>query len=255
MASRIRQAVKQSLSSVGLLEPLKEVAAYVFHPAREFKRIAKANGWSKWDELVPASEFPKTCASIITELKSEGHEFGDYLEFGVSRGSSLAHMHHALREAGLGSVRQIGFDSFEGMPKGSHKEGWGDGWFASTVPATRTYLTKRGVDLSRIELVKGWFNQTCTEETVRRLNLRKASIIMVDCDIYSATCEVLRFIPQLIDTRAAIIFDDWGWQSDKNEIGQQEAFAEFLSANPDIKASPRPDYAYIPQARIFMLSR
>jgi hypothetical protein len=50
-----------------------------------------------------------------------------------------------------------------------------------------------------------------------------------------------------------LVFDDWGWRADRGEIGQKEAFAAFMAANPGLRASPLP--AYIPQARIILLTR
>jgi hypothetical protein len=215
-------------------------------------RAAQSRGLAPWSPLVPISAFSQTCALAIRTLQDERHEFGDYLEFGVSRGTSLACMHAALRDAGLGHVRAIGFDSFEGMPEESVAQGWNAGAFYSTMPATVAYLRKNNVDLSNVELVRGWFKDTCTPATVQRLAIAKASLIMIDCDIYTASCEALAFCAPLIKDSAVIIFDDWGWRADKQAIGQKEAFAEFLSANPRLVATPLQP-AYRPQARVFAM--
>jgi O-methyltransferase len=62
---------------------------------------------------------------------------GSYLEFGVSRGSSMACAYHSLCAAGLDETRLIGFDSFEGLPPEASKEGWAPGQYRSTLEATR----------------------------------------------------------------------------------------------------------------------
>lgn len=41
---------------------------------------------------------------------------GDYVEFGVSRGTSLACMSHALADENVPGVRMLGFDSFRDLP-------------------------------------------------------------------------------------------------------------------------------------------
>ena len=165
----------------------------------------------------------------------------------------MACVYHVLQKSRLEHVRLIGFDSFEGLPPEAADEGWSPGEFHSTFSATRRYLAGRRVNLDRVSLVKGWFRDTLTPETRSRLAMTKASLIMIDCDIYSASKEALTFCAPLIGERAVIVFDDWGWRSDSNEIGQREAFDEFLDDNPTLQAEPLP--AYIPQARVFLVWR
>jgi O-methyltransferase len=203
--------------------------------------------------LVPEAELAASYDYAIKRLAAEGHKFGDYLEFGVSRGTSLACMYHSLADAGLDHVRLIGFDSFEGLPPEAAEEGWAPEQFASTMGATQRYLRSRGVELDRVSLVKGWFRETLRPSTTDRLNLGKASLIMIDCDIYSASKQALWYCAPLIQDQAVLIFDDWGWRADKGERGQREALEEFLEAFPSFKHESLP--AYIPQARMFHLSR
>ncbi len=250
-------ALKSTLSHLGILSPLKK-ARYELNEAKwktklKLKRVAMAYGLAKWKPLIPEQKYARICNQIIDELQQNGHKFGDHLEFGVSRGTSLATMRHSLKKANLGHIRSIGFDSFKGMPAGSEEEGWDKGAFASTESATKSYLEKQGVDLSNVHLVKGWFNETCNDDTIQKYGMNKASIVMIDCDIYSATCEVLNFIEPLLAETSVLIFDDWGWRSDINEIGQKEAFEEFIDKHPEFTASPRP--TYLDQARIFLMKR
>ena len=212
-----------------------------------------ARGWIEWQPLVPSEPFSRSCDRAISTLRNDGHEFGDYLEFGVSRGTSMACMFHALQRAALDNVRLVGFDSFAGMPVEAETQGWKRGAYASTLTATRRYLKRNGVDLDRVRLIKGWFRDTLTDRTVRQLDLRKASLIMVDCDIYTASKEALWFCEPLITDTAVIMFDDWGSRADYDELGQREAFAEFLAEFADFSAEPLE--AYIPEARIFLLKR
>jgi hypothetical protein len=101
--------------------------------------------------------------------------------------------------------------------------------------------------------VKGWFKDTLTPETCREHSLTKASLIMVDCDIYSASREALPFCGPLIQDRALLLFDDWGCRSDAGEIAHKEAFEEFLTQYPDLQAEPLP--GYFPQSRVFLVRR
>lgn len=205
-----------------------------------------------WNPLVPEDELITGYRNAIQTLGDPGR-LGDYLEFGVSRGTSLACMFHALKRENVSHVRLIGFDSFEGLPPEASTEGWRPGDYRSTEHATRRYLSKKGVDLARVRLVKGWFKDTLTPEARDRLNISKASLIMIDCDIYSASREALWFCEPLIRDQAAIFFDDWGWRSDEGKIGQKEAFEEFLAEFPQFWSEPLP--SYLPQARVFLLRR
>jgi hypothetical protein len=202
---------------------------------------------------VPVKEFTASCEFAIRTLQGDNHVFGDYLEFGVSRGTSIVCMARALSAAGLKKVRLIGFDSFLGMPPEAATQGWLPGQYFSSIRATQAHLISEGVDLDRVELVKGWFKDSLNDRTVQSLDLQKASLVMVDCDIYTASKEALWFVGPLIEDEAVIIFDDWGWRSDSGQIGQREAYAEFLDAFPQFTSKPLP--AYRPEARIFRITR
>lgn len=242
------------MGSIGLLSPARRVKQSMCTLKIRAQNAIHAAGWGQWQALVPIDSFMSSCELAIRALREKNHEFGDYLEFGVSRGTSMACMYHALRNSGLTDARLFGFDSFEGMPDEASEQGWLPGQYASTIGATRRYLKTMGVNLRNFRLIKGWFKESLTAATIERFNLRRASIIMVDCDIYSASKEALWFCAPLIAKEAVIIFDDWGWRADNNQIGQQEAYAEFLEAFPHFQSlSLEP--AHIPQARIFLLTR
>lgn len=240
----MRKQVKQLVSALGLGGPAQ--AAWM---------AMKARGLTPWQPLVPEQEFRACVAGAVRRLRdgADGHLSGLYLEFGVSRGTSLACVHNVLREAGVEDVRLIGFDSFEGMPAGSETEGWQQGDFRSSLSATRRYLAGKGMDMKRVDLVQGWFADTLTPETRERLGLSTASLIMVDCDIYTASKEALEFCLPCIGDQAVIMFDDWGEAERMGKVGQKEAFNEFLEANPGLKASELPGYNA--SSRVFHVRR
>ena len=238
----MREAVKKALDVVGLLGPL-----------RRGKRAMYVRGLLEWRPLVPQQEFSASCDFAIRTLLENGHRFGDYLEFGVSRGTSMSCMYHVLRRAALLNVRLFGFDSFAGLPSEAEQQGWQPGAFASTLTATQRYLKMMDVQLDEVHLIKGWFKDTLTSETAERFNLRKASLIMIDCDIYTASKEALWFCAPLIVDQAVIIFDDWGADANVGRLGQREAHSEFLDTFPHFTSEQLP--AYIPEARMFLVTR
>jgi O-methyltransferase len=234
------------------IRPIKQAVRQKLAPVEWAVRSRVLWGWKI---LVPKEEFTHCARNAIRTLQrsDQAEPTGDYLEFGVSRGTSLACMFHALASEHASNVRLIGFDSFEGMPAEAATQGWRPGAYRSTIHTTRRYLSKAGVDLTRVQLVKGWFDDTLTSETRRRLDISKASLIMIDCDIYTASRQALWFCEPLIHDQAVIFFDDWGWRSDLEKIGQREAFDEFLAEFPSLSAEPLP--AYLPQARVFLVIR
>lgn len=238
----MKQMVSRILGAVGLLQP----ARYAWMLMR---RLAPPK------PLVPEQAFyASVCAAIDVLLEHVPEtKFGDYLEFGVNRGTSMACVYRALLGKGLSHVRLIGFDSFQGLPPEAAEDGWVPGDFKSSLQATRAYLSSMDVDMQRITLVEGWFSQTCTEETKIRLSLKKASLIMVDCDIYSASRDVLRYVEPLIQDYAIVICDDWGARTGYEQRGQSDAFEEFLKEHPLLSAQTLPSYG--PLSRVFLVLR
>ena len=237
-----RALIGTALSLVGLLSP-----------ARTIENKLKAYGWLKASPLVPQEAFKRSCVEAVQALREKKHQFGDYLEFGVSRGTSYACAYHAFKGCGLPEMRLIGFDSFEGFPKEAIDQGWYPGSGASALSTTMRYLRKEGVPEERIKLVKGWYRDTLTPKVFVEQGLSKASILMLDCDLYTSTQEALAFSEPLIDDHAVMFFDDWGYRSEVGKIGQKEAFEEFLAAFPALSATPLP--AYNRYARAFLVSR
>lgn len=235
------KTLRSVLASIGLLEP-----------SRSLKRQMHASGLLPWRPLVPEEAFSSSIRNGLRTLQEMGHDFGDYVEFGVSRGTSMACSAAEIRKAGL-RMRLIGFDSFEGLGDEAEDNGWSKGAFASTEAATRRYLKSNQVDMADVELVKGWFCDTATLATRQRLGIEKASLLMIDCDTYEASKDALDFASALLKDDMVVVFDDWGWSEKMNKRGQKEAFGEFLSANRSITSQPLP--AYSDDARLFLLHR
>jgi len=181
--------------------------------------------------LVFAEELEPKYEMAWKHLQGLGVGLGDYLEFGVSVGTSMACMHRVLTKLGLNNIRSFGFDSFQGMPASAAFEDLGafkPGQFASPLAETKEFLNNAGIDWNRTHLTEGWFEDTLNEETTAKLGIRKASIIMIDCDIYSATKTALNYSKPMIIDYAVLFFDDW---KDDITYGEFKAYSEFLAEN------------------------
>ena len=190
-------------------------------------------------------------------LAEEGTPPGAYLEFGVSRGASFNCMHRASRDAGLATMPLIGFDSFAGLPaEAASSDGgvWGPGQFESSAEATRTWLSSQGVDWTRSFLVEGWFDETLTADRAELDGVEAASVVMIDCDLYSSTKVALEFVAPLIRGRAVLFFDDWKHAAlDERNLGEKRAFDEFLAAHPELDARSLPPYS--PESYVCLVTR
>ena len=194
-------------------------------------------------------------AELVNRVGAE--RLGDYLEFGVYNGTSLVAAFREVESLGLSDIRLFGFDSFEGLPPAAATDDgglWQPGAWCSELEFTRAVLAAEGVDRRRVTLIPGWFSETCTEDTARRLGIAKASVIMVDCDIYSSTKEALAFCAPLIEDHALVLFDDWhsGQLAAKN-MGERRAFEEWIGARGCFAYEPFGSYNRKSEA--FIVSR
>ncbi|MBS3066966.1 hypothetical protein J4205_04010 [Candidatus Pacearchaeota archaeon] len=193
-------------------------------------------------EFFNYTEREKVLYNIMDYARSSKLE-GDYLEFGLSEGSTFIPAFHFSQSMGknLKKMRFIGFDSFEGLPsiRSLDKKGFkhfreGDYKFPYRSFVDR--LKKSKVDLRKVHLVKGWFEKSLNEKTRNSLKLKKAAIIYIDCDLYESTVPILNFIKQFLQEGTVIIFDDWFcFRGDPNR-GEKRAFKEWLKNNPGLMA-------------------
>jgi hypothetical protein len=233
---------------------LKGIAKRVLQ-ASPASRLLRARQIRRRKRLVDVRELTPLFTDALSLVATGGAAVGDYLEFGVYNGTSLARMHKVLVAAGNRHSRLVGFDSFAGLPEvaatdsGGH---WAPGEFSCSIDFTRSVLDFERVDWTRVQLVKGYFDTTLTPARRATLGLRHASLIMVDCDLYQSTREALQFCTPLVAGRAVMFFDDWFPLADRN-LGEKKAFDEWLVENPQFVAYEFRDFK--PYGRAFVVER
>jgi O-methyltransferase len=211
------------------------------------------------DELEPTYD---RLLRFLADRHPEGATgIGDYLEFGVYVGTTMTSMHRALNRLGLDHVRLYGFDSFEGLPETARTEEdgyWRPGMYRADIEVTQERLTAAGVDWNRVRLVKGWFDETLDRARIPEYGIGEASVVMVDCDLYSSTKTALDFCEPLLAQESILIFDDWRAgeaAADDRCVGERAAFEEFLDANPHFTAAELPEMAYSETSAVFRVRR
>ena len=155
---------------------------------------------------------------------------GDYLEFGVYRGSSFVTAYNEAQKHGLNYMRFFAFDSFRGLPDGELYN-WGQGFYACSDQRFLRIAGKAGVDLGRVHVVKGFYEDSLTDATKARCAIRRAAVVHLDCNLYSSTAQALAFITDMVDEGTVLVFDDWAAFRASDEHGQRRAFREWPLAD------------------------
>ena len=132
----------------------------------------------------------------------------------------------------------IGFDSFEGLPEIAqidHQDIWSKGKLAFAEKKFIDRVLSHGVPADKLKTVVGFYDTSLTKELEKKLLPKKAAVIYIDCDLYTSTVSVLKWIPPFLQIGTVIVFDDWNCFSADPSRGERRAWAEFLKAHPNLK--------------------
>lgn len=246
------KATARIARGMGIAKPAKR---FLKNAPGPFPKMIKRRAIEQRVKLVDDTAINEAMQKVVSFVKQQGIEVDTYLEFGVYNGSTITAMTRALDAAGMTGVRVFGFDTFEGLPDfassdcGGH---WKPGEFSSSIEFTSSVLEHEHVDMSRVELVKGLFSESCTPEFIKKHSISKAALVMIDCDLYQSTVDALEFCKPVFADTTVVLFDDWFPLADQNE-GEKPAWDEFLAANPQWQAEEL--FAYAPHGLVFKLTR
>jgi O-methyltransferase len=157
------------------------------------------------------------------EVATEARPAGDYLEFGVYRGTSFILAFNVAKKLGLEQMRFWAFDGFVGLPFSDERFRQDD--YACTRSNFERTIRRAGVDLTRVHVVEGLYHESL--KLPLPVEPSEAAVIHVDCDLYESTVPVLRFIEPMLRHRTVLIFDDWHPTTMSNPSGEARAFAEW----------------------------
>lgn len=169
---------------------------------------------------------------------------GDILEFGVYQGYTASLFAKKIRQFDLRETSLYLFDSFKGLPSGKDIDKhsyefasgtWEKGSMVSSL-GMEFYLKKRLSKIlgeKRIYIVKGFYEDSL-EKNFKENPKLKASLIHIDCDLYTSSKYVLDFIfkNEIVQDGTIIIFDDWMTSLGNPNLGQKKAVAEILARYP-----------------------
>ncbi len=171
---------------------------------------------------------------------------GDYLEFGVWKGRSFSRAFRIWKYVRantkkLEHMNFYAFDSFQGLPEMSTVEDsskeFSKGQYYCSIEDFKKNMAAGSIDMNRVKLVPGWYDEVLNATTKKQLPLRKGAIIFIDCDLYSSAVTVLDFITDYITDGTILIFDDWFCFKGAPDKGERKAFADWIKKNPSFSYS------------------
>jgi len=183
---------------------------------------------------------------------------GDYLEFGVFRGSSFKSHYNVMKSViknkinssdgwSTGDALQLNnlwnnmrffaFDSFQGFPNIEDVDKQGndfiEGKYICSEDSFLRAVASANLPMEKVFTVPGWYRNTLNIATREHFHLTKAAIIHIDCDLYTSTKEVLKFVEALLIDGTILIFDDWYAFRGHPNRGGQKAFREWKLQIPE----------------------
>ena len=156
---------------------------------------------------------------------------GDYAEFGSHNAMTFRLAFDEIERRGMSS-RLWAFDSFEGLPVASGDFDAHPRWNAGAMKTSETEFhdicSRHGIARNRYEVVAGYYGQTLASLTESHPP-RDICLAYVDCDMYSSTVEVLRFLRPRLKHGMIVAFDDYYCWSPTQLAGERRAAIEFAT--------------------------
>lgn len=196
---------------------------------------------SKFFSAIKKNLFEYTPVEFILDKATEFVKFsdikGDYLEFGVWEGTSFIRAYHFAQNKNLNDMNFYAFDSFEGLPdlKGEEGNQFKKGSFNCSLEQFKKNLAKQKVNMKKVGYVVGFYETSLKREPIPYI--KPASIVYIDCDLYSSAVDVLKFLTKYIQDGTILIFDDWFCFKSNQNKGEQRAFREWLEENKQFTAT------------------
>jgi hypothetical protein len=171
---------------------------------------------------------------------------GDYSEFGVFQGVSLARSIRAdlncKKETGCHHVRRfVGFDSFEGLPsfvEGDNLNGYRvfqSGQFPDTSQEkVSAELQCEGIPTDNLTLIPGFYSESLlANETTAHLQGVLVAIAHIGCDLHGSPKDCQDFLAGRLADGAVMLFDNWFcYRGRCPDRGVDQAFDEWRQQVP-----------------------
>ena len=156
---------------------------------------------------------------------------GDYAEFGCFGATTFTLAYGAARLVGH-PAHLWAFDSFRGLPDSTDPrdahEGWVEGAMAMTEPDFIERCLANGLPRNAFTTVPGFYSDSLSAG-VGGARPQRICFAYIDCDLYSSTAEVLRFLGPRLCNGAVIAFDDYFCFSATHPSGERLAAIDYFN--------------------------
>ncbi len=183
-------------------------------------------------------------------ITAHDETLGCYLEFGVFTGSSFNFAMKVNKRIekifGKADCEFIGFDSFKGFGK-IEKEDENPKFKDHTFSVNEEKVLKNINNCAKgqkMRIIKGFYEDTLKNKTTEDLNIGKARVVMIDCDLKQSAKLALEFIRPAIQEGTIILFDDFVFFKGNENKGEFGAFSDFRKKYPHILFRKVFDYGY-----------
>lgn len=181
-------------------------------------------------QLVPYEQLKKMYLRELSK-HSELNTKIVHFEFGIFNGTSLSAAVNAYEELGYDEVKIFAFDAYLGLPEDIIYDDngvWEPSLYKCDKAKMLDCLERRGIDITKVSFIDGWYEDTLSQENMKRLNIKEFDVAFIDCDTYSSSILCLMFLKSLLKEGSIIIFDDWRLHDlDIYNLGEKKAFIEF----------------------------
>ena len=175
---------------------------------------------------------------------------GSYLEFGVFTGSSFNFAMKVNKKIekifGNTDCEFIGFDSFKGfgeIKKEDENPGFTNQIFTVNEKKVLKNI-KKCAKGQKMRIVEGFYKNTIANKTTKDLNIDKARVVLIDCDLKDSARLALEFIKPSIQEGTIILFDDFVFYKGNKNKGEYGAFMDFQKKHPEMLFRRIFDYGY-----------
>lgn len=165
---------------------------------------------------------------------------GDYVEFGSCGGMTFQLAYHESRRAGHFS-NLWSFDSFAGLPAQQRAEDahpvWTPGHMTTYLEEFLAICARNGIPRAVYRVVPGYYAETlATTATGDRPS--NIALAYIDCDMYSSTMSVIKFLLPRMKHGMVLAFDDYFCWSPTQVSGERRAAYEVLENHAQWRLVP-----------------
>lgn len=219
--SKVRSSLRRRVRAARLLRAgvLQVTGDLTYHPSDQWL----------YDFLEEKAFFLKA----FQTLAFNGIE-GDYAEFGCHGAETFRLAWGAARLVGH-DAHLWAFDSFEGLPasddpRDEHAK-WAPGVLSMGEAEFRAICARHGMPDDAYTTVAGWYRDTLAPGAPGP-RPERIGLAYVDCDLYTSTAEVMRFLAPYLRNGMILAFDDYYCYGQSAPSGERLAVGEHFAADP-----------------------